>query len=508
MSPAPRRSGPGLRPPVLRAPVSGALTRRTTTLLWGAGIVLIGLVVAFLLVKGNVRAVVLVLLTVLGILCLNPRRGVYILLVFLPFMYFLRRQVLHFQEYAQRDPILLFPPLVTIAIFLGFVIFYNRLLYGYLRRSGLLKATFALLALFTLQVFNPIQGSILVGAAGALWFIIPMLWVFMGLLLEKRDIRRIFALIILIGAVTALYGVYQHYFGLSDVERYELESKGFFKSFGEQPRIMSTFAGLGDFSLYMATTGTLCFAYYWSERKNPFFLLLLGLTSFALLWTASRTSFLILAFGIISFLIVDSKHPRLVLVRGVTALVAVAALYSYLYTYTPLEVYEAHGSSDPFVAHTVSGITHPTEESTFRKRISTWAYVVGPALLEQPFGRGLGSTTTATVKFVGTKGFTTDSYFFEIIYGSGPLAALFFVLIMISFFRAALSLSLRFRGDLAYKIVIGLMSCYLLGSVFGYSIRDSITGPLAWLLIGWTAREHVERSKRPLTMGADREHAA
>jgi hypothetical protein len=317
------------------------------------------------------------------------------------------------------------------------------------------------------------------------------------LLLDERDVRRIFTLIILIGAVTALYGVYQHYFGFSEVEQYELESKRFVKSFGERPRIMSTFAGLADFSLYMATAGALCFMYYWHSRRNLLFLVLLGLTSFAILWAASRTSFLILAFAIISFLIVDSKQPRLVVFRGVVALVAVAALYLYLYTYTPIQVYEAHGSSNPFVAHTVSGITHPTEESTFRKRLSTWAYVVGPGLLEQPLGRGLGSTTTAALKFEGGRRFATDSYFFEIIYGSSPLAGLLFIVVVVSFFRAALSLSLRFRDNLAYKIVIGLLSCYFLGSVFGYSIRDTISGPLAWLLIGWTVREYVDRSEKP-----------
>jgi hypothetical protein len=473
----------------------GAFDRRHAALFRGAAMVVLGLTVAFLLVQGEIRTVLMLLLVFLGLLCLSPRRGTYILLTFLPFMYFIRRQILHFNEFASRDPILLFPPLVTIAMIFGIIVFSGDRVFRYVTRSALLKTILALLVLFVVQVFNPVQGSILIGIAGGLYFVIPMLWVFMGLLIEERDVRRIFGLIVLIGTVTALYGVYQHYFGLSAVEQYELESKGFVKTFGEKPRIMSTFAGLSDFSLYMATTGVICFAYYWNARKNLIYLVLLALTSFAILWTASRTSFLILAFALISFLIVNSKHPRQVLGRGVVALIAVAALYVYLYSYSPVEVYEAHGSNNPFIAHTISGVAHPTQESTFQKRLLTWRYVVGRGFLEYPFGRGLGSTTTAAGKFSEGKGFTVDSFFFELIYGSSPLAAILFIVVMVLFLRAALSLSLRFRDNLVYKIIIAILSGYFLGSIFGYSIRDTISGPLAWLLIGWTVREYVDRSE-------------
>jgi hypothetical protein len=477
--------------------------RRPIVLLLAGGVIALGAVIAFLLVSGQIRTIVLVLLLVLGTLCLSPRRGIYILLTFLPFMYFLRRQLLHFHDFAQRDPILLFPPLITVAMFVGFIGFRGGQLNRYVRRSGLMKAVLALLILFFLQMFNPLQGNLLVGVAGAIYFIIPMLWVFMGLLLDERDVRRIFGLIVVIGTVTALYGIYQHQFGFSDVEQYEMASKGFLKAFGERPRIMSTFAGLVDFSLYMVITGAICFAQYWSTKKNLIFLLLFGLISFALLWAASRTSFLILAFSIVTFLIMSSKHLRLVLVRGVVALIAVAAVYLYLYSYTPVEIYEAHGSSNPFIAHTIAGVAHPTQESTFQKRLRTWSYISGRGLAEYPIGRGLGSTTTAARKFSGGKIFVVDSYFFEIIHGSSLAAGILFIVVLVLFFRAAISLSLRFRDNLTYKIIISLLSAVFLGSIFGGSIRDSISGPVAWLLIGWTVREYVERSEERQAVAPD-----
>jgi len=473
---------------------AGVVDRRPKVLIQGAGMVFLGIAVAYLLATGEIRVLTLLLLVVLGLLCLPPRRGTYILLAFLPFMYFLRRQVLYFDKFAARDPILLFPPLVTVTIVFGVVVFYGDRLSYFLARSALLKAVAALLFLFVLQVLNPLQGSVLVGLAGGLFFVIPTVWVFMGLLLDQRDIRKIFGLILAIGTVTALYGIYQHYIGFTEVELYELESKGFLKEFGERPRSMSTFAGLSDFSLYMATTGTLCFAYYWNARRNFLYLALLGLNLFALLWTASRTSILILAFSIITFLIVSSKQPRQVFVRGLVALLFVGGFYLYLYSYTPVEIYRAHGSTDPFIAHTIAGVAHPTEESSFKKRLSTYSYIVGEGFLEYPFGRGLGSTTTAAERFVGGQIFTVDSYFFEIIHGSSIVAGILFIVIVVLFFRASLKLALRHRDVLAYRVVTGLLAGFFLGSVFGYSIRDTIGGPLAWLLIGWMVRESVESS--------------
>lgn len=450
---------------------------------------------ASLLAAAQIRALVLLLLSVLGLLCLRPRRGVYIILIFLPFMYYLRRQVLHFNEFASRDPILLFPPVVTIAMLLGAAVFSGPRVLRYVSRSGLLKTVVALLVVFVLQVFNPHQGSIFVGIAGGLYFIVPMLWVFMGLLVEERDIRRIFGLVIVIGTLTGLYGIWQHYFGLSEVELYELTSKGMYKYFGDKARIMSTFAGLGDYSLYIATMAVICFAYYWHTKKQLVYLGLFFLAIFALLWASSRTTILLLAFALISFHIVNARNPRLIVVRGALALLVVSALYAYLYSYTPVDVYEAHGSHNPFIAHTIAGVTHPTEESTFQKRVGIWTYVVTRGVLEHPYGRGLGSSTTAAKKFMGGRHQTVESYLFELVYGSSPVAAILFVVIMVYLMRAAFRLSVGPGDRLVYRITFAILAGYLLGSVFGTAIRDTVNSPLAWLLIGWVVREQVDQTE-------------
>src|SRR6185369_4287983 len=135
-------------------------------LMWGVGSIVLGVTVSFLLVQGQYRALVLVLLSFLGLISLAPRRGVYMLTAFLPFMYFIRRSVLSYEEFSQRDPILLFPVVTTMAMVLGIIIFFGPQLYRYVWNSLLLKVCFFLMVWLGLEIFNPLQGNFLVGLAG------------------------------------------------------------------------------------------------------------------------------------------------------------------------------------------------------------------------------------------------------------------------------------------------------------------------------------------------------
>lgn len=484
---------PGM-PPRLMVPM-----RRpgTIALVWGVGATILGLVVAFLLVSGEIRAAVLLLLTVLGLLCLSPNRGIYILIAFMPFMYFLRRQVLHFEAFSQLDPILLFPSIVTIAMFLGFIVFYSDRFYWYYRHSAMMKVVVLLLVVFFLEVFNPIQGHILVGVAGAMYYIIPMLWVFLGLLQDRRGIRRILFVVMVIGTITALYGIYQHYFGFSEVERYEMESKRFYKAFGKTPRSMSTFAGLGDFANYMVMSGYLVFAHFMRTKKNLAYLVILATMVVALIWTASRTCLLMLLLSVLLFFILKTKRKGIILLRGLAALALVVGIYAYLYSKSSREIYRAQGTDNPFIAHTVAGMTHPTEESTFLIRLDVWGYVLRSAFTEFPFGRGLGTTTTAANKFGGGKMFEGESYFFGVMYGSGPFAALLFVVLVTMLMRSSLNLTLAEDESSPHRLILAFMTSVIVGSVFGGMIGDQITGPVIWLLIGWTVKESVDRAVGP-----------
>ncbi len=511
-------SAPPHKPPeatyVLRAPKSGmgVMDPRSALLLWGVGSILLGLLIMWLLVRGEFRMLMLVVLGFLGLVSLAPRRGVFILTAFLPFMYLVRRLVLEYQDFSQRDPILLFPAATTAAIAVGVMVFYGPTLLHYIQRSGVLRAATLLMGVFILQVFNPLQGNILVGVAGALYFIIPLLWVYFGLVIDREDMPRLLTMVLVIGVITAVYGLYQHYFGLSEVEIYEMRSKNFLKAFGDvrEARVMSTFSGLVDFARYLSITGFLAFAWFWRRRNNPSYLLLLILMLWAMLFTASRSALLTLVFSIVMMLVLRGASMRQIIARGVVVSLLVVAMYAYFYRNDPRRVYNQQFSSNPFVVHTLSGVTHPTEESSFRTRLRIWVGITRAALFDfplGPIGHGLGSTTTAASKFEGGQGFEADSFYFEIIYGSGILAGILFTILAVLLFRDLLQLCLTRADRFIYQICFGLLCGIALSSVFGVAPRDTVSGPLCWLIIGWIVRETVDEREGVATVASEREAA-
>jgi hypothetical protein len=442
------------------------------------------------------RSLVLLLLGVLGLACLSPVRGMYIMLTFLPFMYFLRRLVLNWQEFESRDPILIFPAITTMAMLFGVLIFHRRMVFHYLQRSPMLKCV-ALLGLWLCaEMANPLQGSLLVGIVGGMYFLVPMAWCFFGLLITRQQIMRMINLVIVIGFITALYGLYQRFFGLSAVEIYELRAKNFYQTFGgSNVRIMSTFSSMGDFSWYLLVAAFLSLACFWNRRRNLFLVAIALLEVYTMVFMAVRTAFMLLMFCLTAFVIIHGNRRREVITRGVLAVLAFVIAYAILGTYKPERIYDAQFSTNPYVVHTLSGITHPTQERSFQKRISNWKYIVTSTVFEYPlWGRGLGSTTTAAKRFEGGQPFEADSYFFELFYGSGLLAPLLFGLVLMFLSRDMLGMCLSRPDAPEYRVVGGLIAGAMVGSVFGGAVRDAIGGPLIWLFMGWMAKEVVENT--------------
>jgi len=345
-----------------------------------------------------------------------------------------------------------------------------------------------------LEIFNPLQGNILVGIAGAMYFLVPMSWCFLGLLMTREDIARIFKIIIFLGLITALYGLYQHFFGLSAVEIYELKAKQFYKTFGgERVRIMSTFASLGDFSGYLQVAAYLSFAMFWRTKKNLLLVFIAILEVYTMVWMAVRTAFLLLAFSITILLVVKGKNRRQVVLRGALAVFLFVAVYGILGTYSPEKIYDQQFSTNPYVVHTLSGVTHPTQESSFKGRLTNWKFIVSNTLTQYWVGHGLGSTTVAAKKFEeGQQQYETDSYFFELFYGSGLLAPILFSAVVFICLKNLLTMCIERPDVYEYQVAIGLLCGAILGSVFGLTLRDIITGPFLWLVVGWTLKEDLD----------------
>src|SRR5690606_40316686 len=131
----------------------------------------------FLTIDGQWRLAIAVaiLVPVVGLSRVDVQYGIIAMLAYLVLMADLRRMLIPFVGWKSTDPLLLVGP--TFAI----------VLMAYAFASGrakidtpLAKWIMILIGIMVLQMFNPAQGGLTVGVAGALFYIVPLLWYWAG----------------------------------------------------------------------------------------------------------------------------------------------------------------------------------------------------------------------------------------------------------------------------------------------------------------------------------------
>ena len=105
----------------------------------------------------------------------RPAFGTVASLVYLALIGGVRRWLIPLVGYSGNDPLLLVVPAVLVARAMTL-----RKQKGVHHSSRLTTMTLWLLGLMLLQACNPLQGAIGVGLGGIVFYVIPMLWFFVG----------------------------------------------------------------------------------------------------------------------------------------------------------------------------------------------------------------------------------------------------------------------------------------------------------------------------------------
>src|SRR5258706_8425704 len=143
--------------------------------------------------------------------------GLFAIMLFEPMRGFLRRAQYLFVPYSQTDPIHLVTPIVTL---LAFAMLLHRRRLDLFRASPLAGLVTILALIYFFEIFNPLQGSLAVGLSGALFVLVPVAWFYFGQAIKPWFIETIFRMVVIIGIVTSLYGLYQLAFGFPAFEQY------------------------------------------------------------------------------------------------------------------------------------------------------------------------------------------------------------------------------------------------------------------------------------------------
>lgn len=171
------------------------------------------LALSILLVLGEGRlAVAGSLLALLGgMAVVQPRLSIVLTFVYLAVLGDARRLLVALFGWSGQDPLILVGPVVTIALFVA------ALSRKQIKLTSRLSFAIAVLSgIMVLQMVNPNQGGLDVGFIGALFYLIPLLWFWIGrAYATERFVRQVLVGCVLpLSVLAAAVGLYQTYVGL------------------------------------------------------------------------------------------------------------------------------------------------------------------------------------------------------------------------------------------------------------------------------------------------------
>ena len=138
-------------------------------------------------------------------LLVSLEAGLVAMMLFEPLRGVLRRAQYVFVDYADQDPIHVLTPIVTLFAVVQ-LLRTQRLTIFF--ATPLAKTVSLLGLIYLVEIFNPLQGGLFVGLAGALFMLVPVAWFYFGHSVDERFIRMALRLMIFMGILTSIWGVY------------------------------------------------------------------------------------------------------------------------------------------------------------------------------------------------------------------------------------------------------------------------------------------------------------
>ena len=382
------------------------------------------------------------------------------------------------------DPLLLAIPIFTVYLALP-------LLMRLTLPDTISKAMFAWLVIMILGIFNPRQGPIAVGISGALYWIIPTLWFWIG---SKYGSPRLMFLILYrvfvpLGLLDAILGLFQTYFGYLPWEAAwaaQFPGQYILKSGQLRPFGFST-SGV-EYQLVLLIATVLVIAAVFAGRRS--YGLLLPILVPAVFLSSSRGLIVRTVFAAAMLWAVRGKRGRNWLPRLAFALSLGIGLMMYsALTAAPeqsLTTLSKKGSSAQLAsAHVTQGLAHPLDSKYSTGGIHAAMVWVGIVRgFTYPIGTGVGAVTLGAGKFGGDAAISgsTEVDISDAFVTMGFVGGLLYIFIIYSGFGQALRY-VREGPPLLSLAVMGLLTAML-----GAWVPPAYAmGPLIWLSIGYVS---------------------
>src|SRR3989440_1324218 len=442
-------------------------------------------------------------------LLVSLEAGLIAMMLFEPVRGVLRRAQYLFVDYAAQDPIHVLTPIVTL---LAFVLLIRSRRLDMFTATPLAGAVSMLGIIYVLEIFNPLQGSLLVGLSGTLFMLVPLVWFYFGQAIDEKFINRVLRLVIVLAIVTSAYGLYQLVYGYPAFEQYWIDNTDFYDSInvGHVRRALATFSSAEEWGRYaeIGAIAALGFATGTKLLVKKLGWIICGATLIgAVLLTGQRTAIFGLLVGVGTLVLLGARSfPRMLKRLGLLLLpIVLIAVFASAPSEDDMWSKGDNETVSTLLSHTERGTLKPANEESLQVRLENWTYLLTSVIPYRPLGAGLGAGSLGEVRFHTESDLPAiDSFILGVAIACGIPGALLFMWILgrgtwLSINNARASID--DDGATTRRIVAAMMPALILNSIFGLTFTLYSVAPLAWLFIGWISRETVrarEASEREI----------
>jgi hypothetical protein len=389
----------------------------------------------------------------------------------------LRRMLVPVSGWSGTDPLLLIAPITTLLLF-ATALLSKRLALD----SWIARAVAIFMGFMTLQIFNPVQGGLMVGIAGAMLYLVPMFWYWIGRAYATQQFIHLWFYRVMpaLAVLAALVGLYQFAYGWLPYQLEWFRIAGY-SSLGPSEdllRSISIFPNLTEYIHFLGAVIVACVAALFRRdwRYAPLLLILF----IALFLAGSRGP--ILKVVIVTSLLatvqgrsISTWAPRL----AVTLLLGGIFLVWGLSQAGEVSQRVGHDRASHVLNRQANLL--PSEDG----RGGTVAihgnlfYLGLKWGFEQPLGRGIGSTTLAASKF-GGQGGSTEKDLTDMFVSGGVIGGFLYLAIILLVATQAV----RYWHTERSLIALAMLGILAFLGLSWLKPGQYVLTPLVWLTIG------------------------
>lgn len=350
-------------------------------------------------------------------------------------------------------------------------------------RTRLANAVLVLTVLAVVEAVNPLQGSPLVGVAGMLFVLVPILAFWVGrAMVDDEVLRKLLSLIAVLAIPAVAYGLFQQYAGMPSWDAAWVRTAGYAAlNVGGTIRSFGTFSSASEYGAYLGI-GLVIFAAAFTKRHIfPFALAAACLLGYGIFYESIR-GIVVLGAGALALMAAArfGLRPAGALLAGLGGIVILGVLAGHFAS-------QASAASTPgaaLVQHQVQGLANPLNPNSSTLKGHFAEMVSGfHSAVTVPIGHGTGSITIAASRYGGAnKGTEVDPSNVGVAFGLPGLIA-YLVVVVLGLLRTyRIALTTRSWWTLA---ALGLLVVTFLQWTNGgqYAVAW-----LPWLVMGWADR--------------------